>query len=334
MLCILKGTKAVGVNHSEIFSSVRYLSVILHLMVLQYALLLGGCYDGSDRAQQRVQSQERVSVSTEAIPPTRNIESEEGQAGEVPEGGDDSSDSDQLTKNSAFIQKTISLAYGSDSELSAYFVRSSSQYQAGPGLLLLHGMTGMTEDFRTNMKRFAEKGYRVLAPDFFGGRIPLSKADAQNYWEELRSMGKGALISLIASAGSYLFQKMEAKTVSVVGWDEGAYWAQETVLATKKQFRSMVAFGGSPLGLKPQVTEIPIPMMYIVVQDDPEIDIKEVIELENRLETQSPKPVIFRKFHGVSPDFLDPSVPEAKKDQQNIRLGYQLTFEFLQKYSQ
>lgn len=251
-------------------------------------------------------------------------------------GGDtgaSGSGSDGQSSSLSYKSTTISFGSGTNGQkLKGFYLRAASQTKAGPGLVLLHGMMGLNQDFKKNMEVFASKGYRVFAVDLFDGKLPTTEAEALDLIAGLNSKSKTEVIAIISGAADHLFQKLEATSVGIVGWDEGGYWAISTMLAFKKQFRALVNFYGSPFELSNQSSEISTPMMHVFTQEDPKIDITEVISLEEELTKSSPQPVVFQKFQGVEAHFLDPSLPDGQKDQDNIALTYKLTFDFLAKH--
>jgi dienelactone hydrolase len=59
------------------------------------------------------------------------------------------------------------------------------QQQPRAGVVVAHGITGLSRTFRRSCDELAGQGYLVLAVDFFNGRIPSSTEEARRIWGSL-----------------------------------------------------------------------------------------------------------------------------------------------------
>ena len=232
-----------------------------------------------------------------------------------------------------YRSKMIQFGQGPEGRpLSGFYTRAAKQTSPGPGLLLLHGAMGLSDSFRRNTEAFAAQGYRVFAPDLFAGTIPEIEADGQRLYKALSGLGRASVIGMISAAADHMLANFDVTMVGIIGWDEGGYWALATALTFKYQFRALINFYGSPFELINQGLDLGTPMMHIFVQKDPRISMTDVLDLEKKVNRSGVDPVVFYKFHGVVPGFLEPSFPDAAKYREDIERAYRLTFGFLAKH--
>jgi len=305
--------------------------------------LYAACEQGGSTGQRRQRSEVSTSTSGKEKSSAGNGLGKSGESGSGATGGTGSSSGTQPTlsndksKESApktqggYISRT--LTYGADQggDLKGYYLAPDGLTTMGPGVILIHGITGLTGNFKKNMETFASQGYRVFAPDLFSGTVPETKEQGEELMSGLNARGRQSVIGMISAAGQYLFDTIKVSSVGIVGWDVGGYWSIATFLTFKKQFSAVVNFYGSPFELSKQPSEISAPMLHVFVQEDQNIDITEVIGLEKDLKSSSQYPVTFHKFQGVDSDFLD-SVPDGQVDRDNVGLAYQFTLDFLAKH--
>ena len=67
--------------------------------------------------------------------------------------GASGSGSDGQSSSLSYKSTTISFGSGTNGQkLKGFYLRAASQTKAGPGLVLLHGMMGLNQDFKKNME--------------------------------------------------------------------------------------------------------------------------------------------------------------------------------------
>lgn len=232
-----------------------------------------------------------------------------------------------------FRAKTIDYGAGVNGISTGYYMTPvTGTAKIHPALILIHGIMGLSKKFKKNMQRFVAQGYQILAVDLYLGEVPVDASAARELQEALLKRGKIDTIRNITDASDYLFNQLRVKSLSVVGWDAGGSWAISTMLTFPASFASVVNFYGPPFELKGQESTLNVPMMHIFVHDDPSLDIKEIITLEEALKKLAPAEVVFRKFEEVAADFLEPSLSDTQLDDEDIRAAYHHTFKFLNRY--
>ncbi|NRA45960.1 MAG: dienelactone hydrolase family protein [Oligoflexales bacterium] len=224
--------------------------------------------------------------------------------------------------------KSMPVTYGQGASVQhkGFYIRDSDSGTSGPGLLAIHGLAGLTEEFKYNLMRFAARGYRVLAIDLYEGQLPGQDNAAEGLQQSIQARGKTDVLSNITSGVDYLRSELGATTIGVVGWDEGGYWAIETMINFPGSFAALVNYYGTPFELAKNGPNIPIPTLHIFTSND-ERQLEEIVNLEKTLNEQSSHSAEFKKYRDVSADFLEPS--KKNQDKENIDIAYDHTFTYL-----
>ena len=307
-------------------------------MKFRYLLLLGLCSAGCESSQQNQQARERKQSLN-----TKQVEPDEGSTG--------TTQGSQETPTSSFVTTTTSkglideefrvsggpttyqampvvYGQGAASAHKGFYIRDTDSGPSGPGILAIHGIMGPTEAFKRNLMRFAAKGYRVLAIDLYEGKLPGqdNSAEAEQLHQSIQARGKNDVLSNITSGVDYLRSELGATSLGVVGWDEGGYWAIETMSSFPGSFAALVNYYGSPFELSKDATSIPIPTLHIFPNED-DRQTEELLQLERSINEQSPHKAEFRIYRDVSSDFLEPS--KGNQDKENVKIAYDHTFLYL-----
>lgn len=115
---------------------------------------------------------------------------------------------------------------------------------SGPGVLILHAWWGLNDFFKELCNRLAGEGFVVLAPDLYHGKVATTVPEA----EKLRSKAKSAQVSAdILSAVDDLIQnpKVTGKSIGVIGFSLGAYWASWLSLERPTVTKAITLFYGT-----------------------------------------------------------------------------------------
>jgi carboxymethylenebutenolidase len=163
--------------------------------------------------------------------------------------------------------------------VSGYITIVTDQYQlpafwahpqltkAFPGLVLIHEETGLTPHTRMCVRRLAEMGFYVIAPDLFDGQPPTS-ADARA--EVVAALGEAG-VARVSSALSVLRTHNHCNgKVGVVGWQLGGEIAlQMTIL--RQDLRAVVIFYARPDDYMPMLPAEEAPLLAFYGDADPAI---------------------------------------------------------------
>jgi carboxymethylenebutenolidase len=100
----------------------------------------------------------------------------------------------------------------------------ASPADGGPGVLVLPSWWGLKPFFKQMCDRLAEQGYAALAPDYYGGRVAATIAEA----EQLQQQAEGdpdAMGALITAARQHLAAGRPGKPLGILGFSMGTDWA-------------------------------------------------------------------------------------------------------------
>ena len=116
-------------------------------------------------------------------------------------------------------------------------------YNSGQGVLVLHAWWGLNEFFVELCDRLASKGYVVLAPDFYGGAVATTPAEAEAL---MHASDSEATQQKALAALDFLrnYPTVQGKTVGVLGCSLGASWALQLSTLRPEQVGAAVLFYG------------------------------------------------------------------------------------------
>lgn len=136
---------------------------------------------------------------------------------------------------------------------------------AFPGLVLVHGERGLNNQIRMRVRRFAELGYYVIAPELFGATF--NTHDLETCRAALRKGGDSAVESALQVLRTH--NRVKGR-LGVVGWGAGSEVALRIALK-HSDLQAAVLFGGDP---QPLLSELPNDQTAILAfygDDDPEV---------------------------------------------------------------
>jgi carboxymethylenebutenolidase len=129
-----------------------------------------------------------------------------------------------------------------------------------PGLVLIHEWWGMTSHMRTQVRRFAELGFYVIAPDLFNGRTASNADEALALQQELGEAGPPLISAAIRALETH--HRVNGK-IGMVGWHLGGQLALHAAMH-RTDLRAVATFYARPddyLTIMP-ADETPLLMFY------------------------------------------------------------------------
>ena len=116
----------------------------------------------------------------------------------------------------------------------------------GPGVLVLHAWWGLNATMKAFCKRLAESGFTVFAPDLYHGKVADNVADAETLGKALDANHLQAKAE-IAEATLLLGDRVgeAGRSLAVIGFSLGAYYALHLAAADPEHIRWVVLFYGT-----------------------------------------------------------------------------------------
>jgi len=122
----------------------------------------------------------------------------------------------------------------------AYFVQA--EQGAGPGILLLHSLWGLTSSVKSLCDRLADRGYTVLAPDINFGELPDSEEEGI---DRLGEASPDRLASLVLSSTRLLADRSAPRPIAIVGFGMGGSLGLWASVRLADQVGAVVSFYGT-----------------------------------------------------------------------------------------
>jgi len=144
-----------------------------------------------------------------------------------------------------------------------------------PGVILLHDEYGLNGHVRSAVRRLAESGFYVIAPDLFDGRVPTTPEQAH---EVLSTLGEAGLPPVLAAMDALRTHHQCNGKIGVVGWGIGGQIAYQ-LAALREDLKAVVAFYAQPRPYLATLTHEDAPVLGIYGDADPEIPLAVVEQL-------------------------------------------------------
>jgi len=111
-----------------------------------------------------------------------------------------------------------------------------------PGLVLIHGSWGLTPHMRTRVRRFAELGFYVIAPDLFEGKSASDDAQGDALRNELGEAGPPKVSAALRALETH--NRVNGK-MGVIGWQMGGDLAYHAAMF-RTDLDAVIVFSGRP----------------------------------------------------------------------------------------
>lgn len=197
----------------------------------------------------------------------------------------------------------------------------------GPGVLVLHAWWGLNDTIKAFCSRLAESGFVAFAPDLYHGKVADNIADAEALGSALDSNHVQAKAE-IADATTFLNERagQADRSLAVIGFSLGAYYALDLAAADPEHIRSVVIFYGTGGG---DFSNSRAAYLGHFAEEDEFEPQSNVDDLEESLR-RAGRPVTFYRYSGTGHWFFEPDRPQAY-NQAAASLAWDRTLAFLKR---
>lgn len=176
-----------------------------------------------------------------------------------------------------------------------------------PALVLLHDIWGLTPHIRADARRFAERGFYVIAPDLFDGQTADTPEHAQQFTEAVGMKGRAYVLAALRALRTH--HKCNGK-IGLIGWGFGGQLAIH-VGAARDDLRGVVAFYSVPEDISPaELRMMSSPLLAFFGADDPTTPADQIDALRSTLDaTDVPHEIVV--YSGAGREFFNDARPDA-----------------------
>lgn len=133
-----------------------------------------------------------------------------------------------------------------------------------PGVILLHDDWGLTDHMRALVRRFAEVGYYVMAPDLFESNRATNQQEADALEVHYKEFAPPKVAAALRALETH--HKCNAK-MAVIGWDLGADLTFKLALE-QRDIMAAIAFYGDASEYLGQFEHLVCPLLAIMGAND------------------------------------------------------------------
>jgi len=197
----------------------------------------------------------------------------------------------------------------------------------GPGVLVLHAWWGLNDTIKAFCTRLAQSGFVAFAPDLYHGKVADTIADAETLGKALDANYKQAKAE-IAEATMFLNERVGQadRSLAVIGFSLGAYYALDLAAADPEHIRSVVLFYGTGGG---DFSNSRAAYLGHFAENDVFESKSNVDELEETLK-RAGRPVTFYTYKDTGHWFFEPDRTQAY-NQAAASLAWDRTLAFLRR---
>jgi carboxymethylenebutenolidase len=197
----------------------------------------------------------------------------------------------------------------------------------GIPVLVLHAWWGLNDTMRTFCTRLAESGFVAFAPDLYHGKVADNIPDAETLGNALDPDQAKADI---ADAARFLNERagQSDRSLAVIGFSLGAYYALDLSVADPEHIRSVVIFYGTRSGDYGGSRAAYLGHFAETDEFEPQSDVDKM-EADLR---RVGRPVSFHRYLGTGHWFFEPDRPQAF-NQAAASLAWDRTLAFLRRSS-
>lgn len=195
----------------------------------------------------------------------------------------------------------------------------------GKPVLILHAWWGLNDTIKAFCHRLAEAGFMAFAPDLYHGKVAETIAEAEALGGALDASHLQAKAEIV-EAVKFLSARTGPpdRSVAVIGFSLGAYYALDLSAAEPERVHSVVIFYGTGPA---DFSKSKASYLGHFAGDDPYEPQSNVADLEAMLE-QAGRPVTFYTYSDTGHWFFEPDRVDAF-NQAAADLAWERTFTFL-----
>ncbi len=194
----------------------------------------------------------------------------------------------------------------------------------GPGILVLHAWWGLKPFFKQVCDQLAERGFVVLAPDLYQGKIATTIDEAKAFHAEFEQNGSELMSDTVKAAYNYLSDLCAGKPIGVMGFSMGAAWS--IIVATHEpDVSAMVLFYGA---YAPDFSQMKAKVLGHFAEVDEWEPLDGIKEMEKDMQAAGVD-VTLHFYPKVGHWFVESDRPEYNPSA--AALAWDRTFEFLRK---
>jgi carboxymethylenebutenolidase len=173
-----------------------------------------------------------------------------------------------------------------------------------PGLVLIHEWWGLTAHFRTQVRRFAELGFYVIAPDLFDGQTANTVEQASILRQQL---GEAGLPRVSAALRALETHHRCNGQMGIVGWQLGGELAFHAAIH-RTDLKAVVAFYARPDDYLVMLPADETPILALYGENDPTVN-PEMIEKVREALAKSPGQGQVIVYPGATTGFFNEELP-------------------------
>lgn len=210
------------------------------------------------------------------------------------------------------IQHSINSGYISiiveDYELPAFWAHPQMTHTF-PGLVVVHDNWGLTQQVRTCVRRLAETGFYVIAPDLYDGKPPQSEQEAI---EKAAELGESGIPRVSAALGVLKNHNHCNGKIGIIGWQMGGELALN-LSVYRQDLLAAVIFYARPDDYLPMLAAEEAPLLGFYGDSDPKIP-RDMVQRMGEAVAQSPGGGQVILYSGVGAEFFNESLPTYNAD--------------------
>lgn len=142
----------------------------------------------------------------------------------------------------------------------------SGAQNADRGIVLIHGWRGLTRSVKAWADRFAGLGYRAMAVDLYGGRVP-DDPDQAHRW--LRTLDRKTVDAKLKAAVRAM--QSPGRPLVTLGWGFGGREALQAALQTPGAVSAVVDYYGVPVHDVSRLSNLQGPVLGIFALRDNQV---------------------------------------------------------------